>query len=92
VLLNLSFLYSMPSYSIARRAQTLTILQEGKPWPEITEKTGISKRQVQYYLAKAKERGYNPELCRFLDDEFLKDEPRSGRPRKLNEEQENTLV
>jgi uncharacterized protein YerC len=36
----------MPSYSIARRAQALTILQEGKPWPEITEKTGISKRQV----------------------------------------------
>ena len=78
-------------YDIAQRAQALTLLQVGCSFEYITEKTGISKRQVQYYLKIAKDRGYNP-VSFILKEEYLKDGVRPGWPRKLNEEQEQEVV
>src|SRR5450432_2313978 len=75
-------------YDIAQRAQAVTLLVIGSPYDYITAQTGISKRQVQYYLATAKSRGYNPEVSIILKDEYLQDGARPGRPRKISPEQE----
>ena len=74
-------------YDIAQHAQALTLLQVGCTFEFITEKTGILKRQVQYYLKITKDRGYDPASFIFKE-EHLKDGIRTGRPRKLNEERE----
>jgi hypothetical protein len=44
-------------YDISQRAQAVTLLVIGSNFDYITSQTGISKRQVQYYLATAKHRG-----------------------------------
>jgi transposase len=79
-------------YDIAQRAQALTMLQFGATYPQITEHTGISKRQVQYYLAAAKAHGYNPSISFILKNEYLVDAPRPGRPPKLDQAAEDELV
>src|SRR5450432_4245561 len=79
-------------YDIAQRAQAVTLLVIGSPYDYITTQTGISKRQVQYYLATAKSRGYNPEVSIILKDEYLQDGTRSGRPRKVDLEEEQALI
>jgi transposase len=82
----------MPQYDIAQRAQALTMLLFGANWDQITDVTGICKRQVQYYFATAKARGFDPSISLILKNEYLEDAPRTGRPRALNEEQEEELV
>jgi transposase len=79
-------------YDIAQRAQAITLLVIGSPYDYITAQTGISKRQVQYYLATAKSRGYNPEVSIILKEEYLQDGIRPGRPRKTSPEQEEALI
>jgi uncharacterized protein YerC len=64
-------------YDIAQRAQALTLLQVGCTFEFITEKTGISKCQVQYYLEIAKDQGYDPASFIFKE-EHLKDGIRTG--------------
>jgi len=79
-------------YDIAQRAQAITLLVVGSPYDYITAQTGISKRQVQYYLATAKSRGYNPEVSIILKEEYLRDGIRPGRLRKTSPEQEEALI
>ncbi|KAF2193036.1 hypothetical protein K469DRAFT_795487 [Zopfia rhizophila CBS 207.26] len=50
----------MLSYQIATRAQALALHTEGMDCSLIEAATGISRRQIRYYVAEARKRGYNP--------------------------------
>lgn len=54
----------------------------GKSTSEIAEETGLSARTINSIYARAIERGFEPNAPLRIDDRFLVDAPRSGRPRK----------
>ena len=71
----------------------------------LTEIAGFSNRKTSFLLQNAishvqiaeirqtaREKGWNPALNPCLKPEHLADKPRSGRPRKLNEQEEKDLI
>jgi transposase len=54
----------------------------GKSTSEIAKETGLSARTINSIYARAIERGFEPNEPLRIDDRFLVDAPRSGRPRK----------
>jgi hypothetical protein len=73
-------------YSPASRVQVLTLLyctpghlgKEKYDW--ITSITGVAPRTQRDINKKAKDRGFNPEVDLRIRDEYVVDEPRTGRP------------
>ncbi|KAI9888893.1 MAG: hypothetical protein M1814_006182 [Vezdaea aestivalis] len=65
-------------YSIAQRAQALTLL-EIKPVAEVMTRTGMGRQTLYDLKRKAIERGYDANKP--LLDEYVVDAPRSGRPK-----------
>lgn len=77
----------------AVRAQVLALKQFGASNRQISDITCISERQIQRFWAKAIARGYDPvDGSKALKDEYLIDEPRSGRPKKATIEASNEIL
>lgn len=81
-----------PHYEIVTKAQAITMRLEGATWEKIELKTGISRRAVYRFLSEARKRGFDPENNVPLTSQHLKEKPRPGRPRKLDEETERKLM
>lgn len=84
-----------PNTSLLTRALIVTLksLIGAKTTAEVAEKTGVSARQINRIYARAIERGFDPNHMPFsLEDKWLEDAPRSGRPRKQTEETVNNAV
>ncbi|KAJ5711662.1 hypothetical protein N7488_005818 [Penicillium malachiteum] len=82
----------MSSKKVGNRAAVLTLISLGKSTEEIADFTGISQRTIQSILKRAKEKGFNPQNQTFsIEDIYIFDNPRSGRPRKQEQVQSQTL-
>jgi transposase len=79
-----------PTYSLATRAQAVTLRIEGYSYKDIKTITGISEDRVRDLLSEAKRRGYNPAVSKILLDEYLIDK-RRGRPPRPPKEQRDGL-
>lgn len=66
--------------SIATRAQIVALKECGVSNDDISKRTGVCRRQIQYMWAKAVNRGWQPGMK--LEDAHLKDAKRPGRPKK----------
>ena len=69
-------------HDIGERVQALTLLTIGWPPAAVADYTKISLSQVNKIRQKAKERGFQPEISRVILIDYVRDAPRSGRPRK----------
>ncbi|KAJ3495529.1 hypothetical protein NLG97_g3332 [Lecanicillium saksenae] len=78
----------MVNTDIATRALIVTLKAYGeKSSPEIGVLTGVTRHTVNRLFAKAKERGFDPDVRPItLKNEHLEDAPRPGRPLKQTEE------
>jgi transposase len=73
--------------SLSQRAQALALLEENVPVSRIMERTHLSKSTIFRIREKAVERGYDRASNPVFQDDFFRDNPRSGRPRLLGEEE-----
>lgn len=78
------------TYANETRAQCLALKAFGATNKQITAHTGIKERQIRNYVAKAKERGWEP--GRPVLHHHVADGTRPGRPRKVTPEVEAELV
>src|SRR3954463_11730319 len=84
---------NQPNYTVIQRAQALTLFSAGHKFDEIERLTGVKKRSVQDIKKKTITRGYDPTTEPLnLTLEHLADAPRSGRPLKLNIEQQEQVI
>ena len=81
-----------PKFSIATRAQAMTLRHCGYSFKNIEQQTGISERQLQHIIRTAKKHGYDAEKSFRLEDEHFPDGHKTGRPRKFTEEQAEALI
>ncbi len=84
-----------PNTTLATRALVVTLKSPvgGKTSAEVAEITGLSIRQVNRIYARVIERGFDPNHRPFeLQDEWLQDAPRSGRPSKQTEETSQEII
>ena len=81
-----------PKFSIATRAQAMTLRHCGYSFKNIELQTGISERQLQHIIRTAKKHGYDSEKSFRLEDEHFPDGHKTGRPRKFTEEQAEALI
>lgn len=81
-----------PKFSIATRAQAMTLRHCGYSFKNIELQTGISERQLQHIIRTAKKHGYDAEKSFRLEDEHFPDGHKTGRPRKFTEEQAEALI
>jgi transposase len=79
---------------IATRAYIVALkASSGKTSIEISETTGLSVRQVNRIYARAIERGFDPNHRPIhIQDAYLIDAPRSGRPSKQTDEVKNLIL
>ncbi len=78
------FLYSMASpHSLASRIQALALAEYGVPVHKVSEITTISVRHIYRLRKTARGRGFDPAVSSVLKEEYVKDAPRSGRPKKV---------
>ena len=77
---------------LCTRAQALTLAEIGHPMHEIMAITNLAQSTIYRYKSMARKRGYDPTISHILKDEYLVDDPRSGRPSVLIEEQKKDLV
>ena len=78
---------------LAIRAQILALKQFGATNIQIADITAVSVRQIRRFWAKALERGYNPTTgSKALNDEYLPDDRRSGRPIEATPEAKEALL
>lgn len=75
-------------HNVGTRVQALALVEYGIPVDKVTAWTGLSRSTIYELKAKAKERGYNPQIDKTLKIEYVVDAPRSGRPRKVTEAKE----
>jgi transposase len=74
--------------SISIRAHALALLEEGVHIDRIRERTGLSESAIYRVRQRARRRGYDSDNNFVFKDEFFTDEPRSGRPKEMDEEKE----
>ena len=79
---------------IATRAFIVALKASGgKSSTEIAALTGLSKRLVNLIYARAIERGFDPNVIPFhIEDAYLTDLPRSGRPVKATDEASDQVI
>lgn len=53
---------------------------------------GLSRQTIQYWVKKARERGYNPAVDLRILPEYVEDGKRSGRPKKSTESTEEAVL
>jgi transposase len=82
-----------PNYDAATRAQVVTLKAWGFTNNEITSKTGIPSRTIRSIYATAIKRGFDPNTdLPIVKNEHVVEAPRSGRPTKQIEENEQEIV
>lgn len=64
-------------FQLADRAQVVTLKDIGWTNKQITAYTGVSVRSIQQMCATARGRGYDPSVSKTLEDDWLRDKPRS---------------
>jgi hypothetical protein len=75
----------MPNTDIATRASIVSMRSPfgGKTTPEIATQTGLSPRTINNIYATAIKRGFEPNRApQLIIDDYVKDSPRKGRPKK----------
>jgi transcriptional regulator of met regulon len=70
-------------YSLAQRAQCLTLQTEGHPWHYIEKKTGITQTTQSHIKRRAYERGFRPNEDPRILDHYILDGKRSDRPKTI---------
>ena len=78
-----------PLTDIATRALIVTLKSPlvGRSTNKIADETGINPRTINDIYARAIQRGFDPNRYPLhIKNEYLKDSPRSGRPKKQTED------
>lgn len=82
----------MPT-NIAQRASVLTLLWQGKSTAEISGMLGIPKSTIRDIHARAIQRGFEASSYPLIiNDEYIVDAPRSGRPKKQIPETQDKIL
>jgi hypothetical protein len=77
----------MAPYEISTRAQIVTLKAIGQTTAEVIAVTGLAERTIQSIYSRAVERGFDPAVRPIIIlDHYVKDAPRSGRPKRQIEE------
>jgi transposase len=73
-----------PNTPLSTRALVVSLKSPfgGKSTSEIAKETGLSTRTINSIYARAIQRGFEPNEPLKIDDRYLVDAPRAGRPRK----------
>ena len=79
-------------FSLAQRAQCLTLIIEGFSGREIEKKTSIKPSSQTYLKKRAFERGFRPDQDPRILDYYIQDGARSGRPKEIQLEMENAVL
>ena len=79
-------------YDICARTQALTLLAFSMPTRVIEDAIGIPQRTLRNILAKAKERGFEPDKDQKILLHYVEDGVKSGRPREINEDKKMELI
>jgi transposase len=79
-------------FSIAQRAQCLTLLAEGFSGRDIEKKTGIKPSAQTYMKKKAFDRGFRPDQDPRILDYYVIDGVHSGRPKEITVKTEQRLL
>jgi hypothetical protein len=79
-------------YTLAQRTHCLVLLTEGFSAAIIEKKTGVKERQQRNIRKKAFERGFRPDEDPQILKSYVIDSARSGRPKEISEDKENTLL
>ena len=82
----------MARTDIGIRIQALALLEVGYMPAQIQAYLGVSIPSIYRFRRTAIERGYNPLESKKILLEYLTDAPRSGRPPKVTEAIENSIV
>ena len=77
---------------LSTRSQIVALKALGKANKDIATYLRVNVRTVQKIYRKALERGYNPEDDPRVLSIHIEDTPRSGRPRKQEDHQENVIA
>ena len=75
------------AHTVAERIQALALAEYGVPLPRVAEITGMSERQISRLKSTARKRGFDPRVSHVLKTEYVADAPRSGRPRKVRNDE-----
>jgi hypothetical protein len=83
----------------AARIQALTLLYctsgeiNSAKYEQIKTITGIGQRSLQFLAAKAKSRGFNPDISLRVEEKHVEDAPRAGAPKTAtNEEMQEKVL
>jgi hypothetical protein len=82
----------MAPVDVGVRIQALACLELGYTPAQIEAYLGVSKSAVYRFRRTAIDRGYNPQESKKILLEYLVDAPRSGRPTKVTEAIEASIV
>lgn len=80
-------------YSVAQRSQVITLvfLANMKP-SEVANLLGIPPQSVHNIVTRARSAGYDPAVKALVDDCYIVDKPRSGRPKVVTPEIEASIL
>jgi transposase len=79
-------------YTLAQRVQCLTLQMEGLSDRDIEQKTGVKPSAQSHIKKRAFLRGYQPEQDTRILSYYIKDAPRSGRPKEISLAIEQQLI
>jgi transposase len=79
-------------YPITIRVQALTMMTIGVDIKVVEASLGLCRQTIQYWVKKARERGYNPAIDFRILPEYVEDGKRSGRPKKTTESTEEAVL
>ncbi|OJJ41393.1 hypothetical protein ASPWEDRAFT_34940 [Aspergillus wentii DTO 134E9] len=68
-------------HPVGVRIQALALMTHGVDIRLVEQVTGMPRQTIQFWVRKARERGYNPYVDSRIRIEYVEDGKRSGRPR-----------
>jgi transposase len=79
-------------HPVTVRVQALTLAYCGVDIKHIEATTGMPRQTIQYWIKKARERGYNPEIDPRILPVYVEDGKRTGRPKEITEATEQAIL
>ncbi|KAF4216556.1 hypothetical protein CNMCM8980_001993 [Aspergillus fumigatiaffinis] len=79
-------------HPVTVRVQALTLAYCGVDMKHIEATTGMPRQTIQYWLKKARERGYNLEIDPRILPVYVEDGKRTGRPKEITEATEQAIL
>ncbi|KAF7179335.1 hypothetical protein CNMCM7691_008268 [Aspergillus felis] len=79
-------------HPVTVRVQALTLAYCGVDMKHIEATTGMPRQTIQYWVKKARERGYNPEIDPRILPEYVEDGKRTGRPKEITKATEQAIL